>query len=228
MSSSSSKCVGLQIKQCQRFSLPIAVTQAPPPPCTNAPPSINDIPTSTVTLKMVPLPPPPRGAPPKKKQSLGKQSPFFPGVYSRPLFTLTPVRHFSSIPDGKSIIFNYFRKALPHEMSEGSTYILVDIFENLWTAPEVFLKWQEAVDAGTMKDPEKSAYRYSITRIGNEYRLYWSLKKDSIQAVHHPAPPPFTPLPKANMTNNEDDEEEEEAFPADDSENDPDFLPGKK
>ena len=112
-------------------------------------------------------------------------------------------------------------------MSEGSSYILVDIFENLWTAPEVFLKWRQAVDTSAMKDPEKSAYRYSIMQIRDKYQLYWSLKKDSIQAVCHPAPPPYSPLPKASEL---DDDNEEEAFPADDDdkESNPDFLPDKK
>ena len=114
--SSPSKCSGLQIKHCQRISLPNVITQAPPPLCTDLPTSIDDIPMSTVMLKTAPLPPPPCGVPPKKKKSPGKQSPFFPGVYRRPLFTLTPVNHYSSIPDGKSIIFNYFRKVLPHEV----------------------------------------------------------------------------------------------------------------
>ena len=160
--SSSSKSTGPKVKHCQRISILNAVTQAPPPPHTSLPPIIDNIPTSTVTLKTAPLPPPPHGTLPKKKHSSNKHSPFFPGIYGRPLFTLTPVNHFSAIPDGKSIIFYYFRKALPHEIAEGSSYILINIFENLWTAPEVFLKWQEAVDTGTMKDPEKSVYRYSI------------------------------------------------------------------
>ena len=112
-------------------------------------------------------------------------------------------------------------------MAEGSSYILVDIYENLWTAPEVFLKWRQVVDSRAMKEPEKAAYSYSITHIGDEYQLYWSLKKDSIQAVHHPAPPPYSPLPKASK-DDDDDDSEEEAFPADEEESDPDFMPDKK
>ena len=140
---------GPRVKHCSRVSLPNTITQAPPPPRTDMPPSINDIPTSTVTLKSAPLPPPPpRDAPAKKKRVPNNPSPFFDGVYGRPLFSLAPVRHYSSIPDGKSIIFNFYRKALPHEMKEGSTYILIDVYENLWLAPEVFLKWREAVDSG--------------------------------------------------------------------------------
>ena len=110
MSSSSSNPSGPRVKHCQRISLPNAVTQAPPPPRSDVPLSINDIPTSTVTLKSSPLPPPPRGAPPKKKQTPANHSPFFDGVYGRPLFSLAPVHHFTSIPQGKSIIFNYFKK----------------------------------------------------------------------------------------------------------------------
>ena len=139
---SSRKTTGPRIKHCQHIALPSTIMQAPPPPCTDLPPSINDIPTTTVTLKMTPLPPPPHSAPPpKKKHSSGSHLPFFDGVYGRPLFSLTPVNHFSAIPEGKSIIFNYYRKALPHEVSEGSSYILINIFENLWMALEVFLKW---------------------------------------------------------------------------------------
>ena len=222
---SSPKSSGPRVKHCARATLPNAIMQAPPPPRSDLPTSIDVIPTSTVMLKSAPLPPPPRGAPAKKKHTLDSQSPFFPGVYGRPLFMLTPVNHFSSIPDGKSIIFNYFRKALPHEIAEGSSYILVDVYENLWTAPEVFLKWREAVDSGVMKEPEKAAYRYSIAHIRNEYRLYCSLKKDSIASVRHPIPPPYSSFPKAS----DKDDDEEEGFPADDSESDSDseFKPDK-
>ena len=116
---------------------------------------------------------------------------------------------------------------LPHEAAEGSSFILVDIYENLWAAPEVFLKWWQAVDAGNMKEPEKSALCYCITRIGNEFHLYCSPRKDSLQSVKHPLPPPYSPLPKAN---GDDEEEEEDAFPADDNneESDSDFIPDKK
>ena len=226
--SSPTKSTGPHVKHCARVTLPNAITQAPPPPCSDMPPSIDSIPTSTVTLKTAPLPPPPCGAPPKKKQSHGNHSPFFPGVYSHPLFSLTPVKHFSSILNVKSIIFNYYRKALPHELAEGSTFILVNIFENLWTMPEVFLKWREAVKSGTLKEPEKAVYHYSITRIGDEFCLYYSLKKDSIASVRHPAPPPYSPLPKADELDEKDDDSEEEGFPADNSESDPDFEPDKK
>ena len=94
------KHTGPQVKYCTCIALPAVMTQAPPPPCTDLLPTINNIPTTTVTLKPTPLPPPPRDAPPKKKWSPSKQSPFFPGVYRRPLFTLTPVNHYSSILDG--------------------------------------------------------------------------------------------------------------------------------
>ena len=116
---------------------------------------------------------------------------------------------------------------MPHEIAEGSSYILIDIYENLWAAPEVFLKWREAIDTGTMKELEKSAFRYCLTRINDEYRLYCSLRRDSLQSVKHPLPPPYSPLPKASGNN--DDDEEEEAFSADDNddESDPDFLPKK-
>ena len=219
-SSSSSKRTSPQIKHCLRISLPNAVTQAPPPPRSDHPPTISDIPTSNVTVKSDLLPP-------KKKQSLAKKSPFFDGVYGRPLFSLAPVHHFNSIPNGKSNIFNYFRKAMPHEVAEGSSFVLIDIYKNLWTAPEVFLKWRQAVDEGVMKEPEKSAFRYCITHIGDEFHLYCSPWKDSLQSVRHPLPPPYSPLPKANS---DDNEEEEEAFPADDDddESDPDFQPNKK
>ena len=208
--------------------------QAPPPPHTDLPPSINNIPTSMVMMKLATLPPPPCGAPLKKKHSPGKQTPFFDGIYGHPLFSLTPVNHFSVIPQGKSIIFNYYRKALPHEAVEGSSYILVDIFKNLWSAPEVFLKWRQAVDSGVLKEPEKSTLRFCITHIGDEYWLYSSLCRDSLQVIKHPLPSPYSPLPKADKDedDNDDDKEEEEAFPTDDdkddNESDPDFIPNKK
>ena len=186
--SSSSKCTGPQVKHCQRIALPNAITQIPPPPRTNLPPSIDDIPSTTVMLKMAPLPPPPCGALPKKKHTPSKQSPFFNGVYGHPLFSLTPVNHFSAIPQGKSIIFNYYRKVLPHEVTEGSSYILMDIYENLWVAPEVFLKWRQAVNAGALKEPEKSTLCFCIAHIGDEYWLYSSLRRDSLQVVKHPLP----------------------------------------
>ena len=188
MSSSSSKPSGPRVKHCQHISLLNAVTQAPPPPRSDLPVTINDIPTSVVTKKTDPLPPPPYAVPPKKKRTSAPHSPFFDGVYGRPLFSLAPVRHFSSIPKGKSIIFNYFRKAMPHEATEGSSYILIDIFENLWAAPEVFLKWRQAVDTGNMKEPEKTAFHYCLTRIGDKFRLYCSPRKDSLQSVKHPLP----------------------------------------
>ena len=174
---SSPKPTGPHVKHCVRVALPNAITQAPPPLHTDIPATIDSIPTSTVTLKTAPLPPPPHGAPTKKKCSPGNQSPFFPGVYGRPLFMLTPVNHYSAIPNGKSIIFNHFRKALPHEVTEGSSYIIVDIFENLWTVPEVFLKWRQAVDSGTMKEPEKAVFCYSIAQVGDKFCLYYSLKR---------------------------------------------------
>ena len=113
-------------------------------------------------------------------------------------------------------------------MKEGSTYILIDVYKNLWLAPEVFLKWREAVDCGAAKDIEKSAVRLCLTRIGDEFRLYCSPWKDSLQSVKHPVPPPFSPLPKSSASNNEEDDEEEEAFPTDDNDSDPDFVPNKK
>ena len=242
---SSSNHSGPRVKHCPRISLPNAATQAPPPPRSDLPvtiddipmstvtlksdslPSIDDIPTSTVTLKSSPLPPPPpRVAPPKKKRVPNHPSPFFDGVYGRPLFSLAPVRHFSAIPDGKSIIFHFFRKALPHELAEcGSPYILIDVYENLWVAPEVFLKWREAVDSRAAKDIEKSAVRLCLTRISDEFRLYSSPQKDSLQSVKHPVPPPFSHLP---MASDNKDDDEDEAFPAGDEESDPDFLPDKK
>ena len=91
----------------------------------------------------------------------------------------------------------------------------------------MFLKWREAIDTGAMKEPEKSAFRYCLTRINDEFHLYCSLRRDSLQSVKHPLPPPYSPLPKASGNN--DDDEEEEAFSADDNddESDPDFLPKK-
>ena len=43
--------------------------------------------------------------------------------------------------------------------------------------------------------------------------------------MKHPLPPPYSPLPKASGY---EEDEEEEAFPTDDDESDPDFLPDKK
>ena len=93
--------------------------------------------------------------------------------------------------------------------------------------PEVFLKWQQVVDSGAMKEPEKSTLHFSITCIGDEYRLYCSPQKDSLRSVKHPLPPPYSPLPKAS-DNEDEDKEEEEAFPVDEEESDPDFVPDKK
>ena len=45
--------------------------------------------------------------------------------------------------------------------------------------------------------------------------------------MKHPVPPPYSPLPKAT-DNDDDDEDNEEAFPADEDESNPDFLPSKK
>lgn len=139
------------------------------------------------------------------------------------------MHHYSTIPQGKSILFNYFRKALPHEVAEGSSYVLVDIYDNLWSAPEVFLKWCQAVDSGMMKEPEKSTYHFCITHVGDEYRLYYSLKRDSLQVVHHPVPPPYSPFPKAGSNEDSEEEEEEDPFPADEEDEcekkDPDFIP---
>ena len=188
----------------------------PPPHATNVdkPITINDIPTTTVTVKSDP---PPCSSTPSRKHARGKQSPFFDVVYGRLLFSLTPVFHYSAIPQGKSILFNYFRKAFPHEIQEGSSYILVDINDNLWIAPEVFLKWQQAVEAGSMKELNLSDYWLCISHIGSEYRLYYSLQRESYKAVQHPTPPPYSPLPVAVAEN---EEEEEEAFPADDDDSD--------
>ena len=102
--------------------------------------------------------------------------------------------------------------------------MLVDIYENLWSAPDVFLKWHQAVNSGAMKEPEKSTYHYSITHIDDEYWLYYSLKRDSLQVVRHPVPPPYCPLPKGAS---EEDSEEEKKFPTaskdEHEKKDPDF-----
>ena len=113
-------------------------------------------------------------------------------------------------------------------MKEGSSYILIDIYENLWLAPEVFLKWQEAIDSRAMKDVEKSAFCFCLTWIGEEFRLYFSPRKDSLQSVRHPVPPPFSPLPKSTASDDDEEDEEEEAFPADEGDSDPDFESNKK
>ena len=130
--------------------------------------------------------------------------------------------HYSAIPQGKSILFHFFRKAFPHEIQEGSSYILVDINDNLWVALEVFLKWRQAVEAGVMKELNLAEYWLCISHIGSKYCLYYSLHRDSFKNVHHPAPPPYSSLPVGK-----DEEEEEEPFPADEDEGDPDFLPDK-
>ena len=59
---------------------------------------------------------------------------------------------------------------------------------------------------------------------GDKFHLYYSLKRDSLQVVHHPVPPPFTPFPKGADDN---EEEEEDPFPAgkedEQEKKDPDF-----
>ena len=214
---SSAKLTGPQVKHCQRITIPSTIP--PPPPSTSDKPiTIDDIPVSTVTLKSDPPP----SLLTRKCPARGKCSPFFNGVYGRLLFSLMPAYHYSAIPQGKSILFHYFRKAFPHEVVEGSSYILVDINDNLWVAPEVFLKWRQAIEAGNMKELDLNIYQLCILHIGTEYCLYYLLWKDSFKNVYHPAPPPYSPLSVG------DDEEEEEAFLADEDEDDPDFLPNKK
>ena len=217
---SSGKLTGPHVKHMPRIAVPSVI---PPPLDTkqDKPITIGNIPTTTVTLKSDP---PCSSSPsiPSRKHALGKQSPFYDGVYRRLLFSLTPVFHYSAIPQGKSILFHYFRKAFPHEIQEGSSFILVDINDNLWVAPEVFLKWQQAVEAGSMKELNLAEYQLCISHIGSEYRLYYSLQRDSYKSVKHPAPLPYAPLPTAA-----EEDEEEEAFPVDNDENDPDFKPDK-
>ena len=210
---SSANSTGPRVKHVPRITVPSII---PPPPASSSdkPITIDDIPTSIVTLKLVP-------PLPSRKRARSRQSPFYDGVYRRLLFSLTPVFHYSAIPQGKSILFHYFRKAFPHEIQEGSSFILVDINDNLWVAPEVFLKWRQVVEVGSMKELNLSEYCLCISHIGSEYRLYYSLRRDSYKNVKHPAPLPFAPLPV-------DDNEEEEAFPPDNKESDPDFQPNKK
>ena len=100
---------------------------------------------------------------------------------------------------------------------EGSSFILVDIFDNLWVAPEVFLKWQKAVDRGSVNDVDLGVYHLCISHIGSEFCIYYSLWREAYKAVHHPAPPPFSPLPASFS-------KEDEAFPPDE---DPNFSPTK-
>ena len=137
------------------------------------------------------------------------------------LFSITLVHHYSAIPQGKSIIFNYFQKALPHKVMEGSSYVLMDIYENLWTTPEVFLKWRQAVNSRAMKKHEKSTYQYSITHIGDKYWLYYHLGRHT-SCCASSCSPSFSPLPKGC-------DEEEDPFPADEEnkweKKDPDFIP---
>ena len=64
---SSPKSSGPRVKHCACVALPNTIMQAPPPPRSDLPTSIDVIPTSTVILKSAPLPPPPCGIPPQKK-----------------------------------------------------------------------------------------------------------------------------------------------------------------
>ena len=160
---------------------------------------IDKIPTSIVVKKK--KTPANSSAVPQKK--VQPSSPFLDGVVGKLYFSLAPVHSFVDIPTGKSLIIHSFRKALLHERMHGA-YILVDAFENLWSAPEVFLKWRENVDAGAMKELDLNTYQLSLGRNGEELHLYTSLWCDSYKAVQHPAPPPIT------FTSNE-----EEAFPPD-------------
>ena len=162
---------------------------------------INKIPTSKVTKKKVPAK---SSAVPRKK--VQPTSPFLDSIVRKLYFSLTPIHSFVDIPSGKSIIIHSFRKSLPHERVNGA-YILIDAFDNLWSAPEVFLKWRENVDGGAMKELDLNTYWLSIGRNGEEFHLYTSLWRDSYKAVQHPAPPHVT------FTSNE-----EEAFPPDSDE----------
>ena len=107
---SSGKRTGPQVKHCARIALPNSMTQSPPPPHTDILPSTDDILVSTVMLKSDPLPPPPCSTPLKKKHTSSSQCPFFSGVYGWLLYSLTSVHHYSMIPQGKFILFNYFRR----------------------------------------------------------------------------------------------------------------------
>ena len=173
------------------------------------------IPTTKVTLKKKTSPNSPTALVPWKKATpVSPSAPFLDGVLGKLYFSLAKVHSYSDIPEGKSIIINHFCKALPHEHTEGS-YILIDAFDNLWSAPEVLLKWREDVDSSCMKELNLNTYWLSLAHMDGEYQLYTLLKRDSYKAVLHPAAPSF----KSSCTT-KDEEEEEEAFPMDDSDSD--------
>ena len=192
-------------KVCPRSAVQPAIT-IPPPPLLSASPSVS---SPLVTKKPAP------------------SHLFINRVVGKLYFSLTPVHHYFSIPHGKSIIICNFRKALPHEKVESSSYVLMDTFDGLWLAPEVFDKWRKAVKSHAVPELDLTTNRLLLACIGSEFRLYVSLKRNSYKDLTRPAPAPYTPLCVA-VSNKE--EEEEEAFPNANSEDerekkDPNYSP---
>ena len=195
----------LKTKVCLRSAIQPAITIPPPPPLNALPPIASPL--------------------PKKKSLLSH--PFINRVVGKLYFSLTPVYHYFSIPIGKSIIITNFQKALPHEKAETGTYVLTDTLEGLWIAPDVFDKWHNAVEEGTIPELDMNTNRLSLAHIGSEFQLYVSLKRNSYKDLTQPAPAPYVPLCAA--VSNEEEEEEEEVFPAvskdECKKKDPDFFP---
>ena len=175
----------LKTKVCPRSTVQVVNSLPPPPPLSALPPIASPLP---------------------KKKSVPSH-PFINGVVGKVYFSLTPVHHYFSIPIGKSIIICNFQKALPHEKAESSSYVLMDTFDGLWLAPEVFDKWCKAVESGAISELDMSTNRLSLACIGSEFRLYVSLKRNSYKDLTQPAPAPYAPLCAA-VSNKEEEEEE--------------------
>lgn len=138
-------------------------------------------PTSTVTLKKK------LSTPRKKVAPASSSNPFLNGILGKLYFSLAQIHSYVDIPEGKSIIISHFRKSLPHKRVEVGSYILEDTFNNLWSAPEVFLKWHKDIDTSAIKELDINTYWISLAWVDNEYCLYTSLQRDSYKTVLHPA-----------------------------------------
>ena len=225
---------GPQVKHCACIALPLSNEKEedselfpchPPPPVTNksvpSGPSpspcglIQDIPSSGTCLKpeFISL-----LEPPKKKVNNNIHPPFIKGQLGTIIFLPGFIRNCQEIPIGASLIIHNFRK--PYKFEHAKTrYVLIDAYGTKWTSPETFNLWRECVESGEEKEFDQRINRLSIVRLPSCFVITSSICKNKISEQIHPIQ-----MPGGTQA----DPEEMEAFPADNNESDPDFMPDKK
>ena len=200
---SSRKVTTPRVKNMQRIAIPS--TLPPPPPCTDIPPSYDNIPSTSPKLK----------CPPTKKTC--RSNTIIKGQVGTKFFSLDQLRPYTELLDGCSLIISSCQKPLLHEQVN-TKFLLLDAFGMKWTAPRVVDVWREQVDKGLVED-ELKTHQVALVRSGSDFFLAHSDKKTKYTQVIHSIIPQIS-----------SDSEEEDPFPpaSNEDEDDSDFQPNKK